>query len=113
MTFFPGGRVASDSWLGRWLSRRPSANEFDCGVRVVDGELDGEGPQWSYRPSALDSLPVGGEIVLTHGQTRLRLTDVDDEIDQTARSGLRVWVATEVESGARVLLAARADAFGP
>ena len=113
MTFFPGSRVPTDSWLGRWLSRRPSANEFDCGVRVVGGELDGEDEDWSYRSSAIEQVPGDDELVLTHGRIRLQLVDLTDVPDTTARPGLRVWSATEIGSGAQVLLAARADAFGP
>jgi hypothetical protein len=109
VVFIPGSRVPQDSWLGRWFGRRSSPDQFSCGVRVVAGELPGEGPDWSYRPSALDPTP--GELVLVHGDVRLRLRELIDEPDVAARPGLRVWRATETVSGAWVQLAARADAF--
>jgi hypothetical protein len=108
----PGSRVPEDSWLARWFGRRRAAEEFSCGVRVVDGELPGERTRWSYRPSAVESVPDATAVVLAHGRSRLRLDAFADEPGVVARPGLRVWSAVELESGARVQIAARADAFG-
>jgi hypothetical protein len=98
----PGARINPNSWLARRFQPKPP-DAITCGVRIVDGALEGEGRSWSYRTSAVDRLAVRGYVTLTHGKTRLRLARFE-RIDERARSGFQVWTADEI-GGARVQVA--------
>jgi hypothetical protein len=105
---FSAARPAPGSVLHRWLRHHAvHPDSFDCGVRVIDGHLVGEGRRWRYRRSAVDPLITDGVRTLNHGtKVRLRLIlDTDAFRDRTVggtRVGHAVLAAVESGSGARV-----------
>ncbi len=104
------GRSAPGSLLGRRLSR--GAEEFRCAVRVVEGEVPGESARWSYRSSGVDRFREGGLTTLTHGvgtRLRVRFTAAPQPGRWPLRAHHFVWPAVEVESGARIEVAAHPD----
>jgi hypothetical protein len=98
----PGVRISPNSWLAKRFAPKPP-DAIICGVRVIEGAVDGEGSRWAYRLSAVDLLPVDGFITLTHGRTVLRVAGLDIG-DARARPGYQVWTAHEI-GGAGLLLA--------
>lgn len=97
-------RPSRGSWVDSWLSRRQRHPEsFDCGVRVLAGELHGERARWQFRVSAVDPLTDAGAYVLHHGtQVTLRLRPDGDGIGSGPRQGHVSFAATEVVTSARV-----------
>ena len=110
----PGdGRLAAPvQALSRLLSRRPSAGEaFDCGVRVVEGTVDGEGWRWRYRSSVVAPKRPDGVTVLHHGRdVVLRLRIDGDATRHRLRPRYVLLTGEEVDSGARIRLSCRPDA---
>ena len=103
----------SDSLLGRLLARRVRhPEEFGSAVRVVEGEVPGEGARFRYRRSALDPLVVDGAREFTHGAVRMRLA-ADLAVGRTgvpgARPGHLVWRAHLADGSAVVEIAADVD----
>jgi hypothetical protein len=98
----PGARINPNSWLARRFQPKPP-DAITCGVRVIDGGVEGEGERWSYRTSAVDRLPANGYITLTHGKTQLRLARFEP-VHERARTGYQVWTADEI-GGAHVQVA--------
>ena len=104
-------RPSPGSWLARLMQRNHHhPDSFMCGLRVLDGRVQNEGHRWQYRRSAADQLIEAEVVTLHHGtgnNLRLRL-DTELAWDRTGtkpRAGFAVMSATDVDSGARVLLA--------
>ena len=90
-------------------SSRTASDAFDCGVRVVQGEIAGEGRRWTYRTSALDPLVTNGVVTLNHGpKVALRLSVADLEPGASSGAGVRPFHqlldVVDLETGARVQL---------
>jgi hypothetical protein len=119
-------RPAPGSVLDRLLrSRQRHPGEFDCAVRVVEGEVPGESARWRYRRSAVDPLlgqdpvtllPV---VALNHGpdvRLLIRFTGQQRPGGATLRRYHVIWPGVELTTGARIEVAAdvsEADRFPP
>jgi hypothetical protein len=93
------------------------ADEFECAVRVVDGDAAAESRRWKQRLSAVDRLtetdPDTGSLIITlyHGtDARLRLCFSGEQLPPTGTlpRTFAIWPALETSSGARVEIAADA-----
>ncbi|MDQ6936803.1 MAG: hypothetical protein M3140_03695 [Actinomycetota bacterium] len=104
-------RSIAGGLLDRLRAETPRAAELiECGVRVVTGEVAGEGARWRYRRSAVDPH-VGDRVVkVVHGDTRLQLRFGARVVGERWRikPGFVVWTAVETASGATVEVAVAA-----
>jgi hypothetical protein len=93
-----------DTVLGRLMTRwQRHEREFECGVRVVSGELPGEHPRWRFRRSAADPLVVDGVVTVNHGAgNALRLRIDAGSVAEGTRPGYVRFTAVEQTTNARV-----------
>ena len=90
------------SWLDKQLSKRARhPDEFDCGVRVLEGAVARQGRRWRFRRSAVDLLITDGWVTLQHGLKSTLHLSVDPTADGPGpRPGHVVLRAVERDSGA-------------
>ncbi|MEP6851145.1 MAG: hypothetical protein ABJA87_00535 [bacterium] len=104
-------RSLAGSLLDRLRAEPAAAELLDCGVRVVTGDVAGEGTRWRYRRSAVDPHLGDRVVFVLHGDTRLYLRFVAPVEGETRRMkpDYVVWTATETASGAQVEVAVSAE----
>ena len=98
-------RPSTGSWIDNWLKRqKPHADSFDCGVRVLTGDVAGERSRWRFTVSAVDRHAPAGIVVLRRSATsalHLRVAD-DVSVSVGARPHHVVFAATEADTRAEV-----------
>jgi hypothetical protein len=110
-----GDRPYQPRKIAKWLRRDAHhPDSFQCGVRVIDGDVDGEGSRWKYRQSSADRLIIDAVVALTHGAGHVLRVRVDPNWtphpDQTGdRVGYVIIRAVEETSGASVEIAVSQD----
>jgi hypothetical protein len=114
-SFSSKGKRLFHSSVPKWLNREPHhPDSFQCGVRVVEGQIGGEGRRWKYRQSAVDRLIVDQVVTLTHGVGHvLRLRVAAEWAPHPDQAGLRVsyavFRAVEQTSGAMLEITVSQD----